>query len=318
MERQIQQNRTRVLVTGGAGFIGIPLTRSLLERGCEVAILDCFRYPARRRFVPEHPILTVYEGDLRNDTWTRQVVEDFKPSVVYHLAAIHYIPECEANPIEALEINVVSTQIILDAVRSLPLRRFHFSSTSAVYLYQGAPYGEDDPLGPMDLYGITKYTCEMLVRHFHKTTGHSCVITRFFNVYGENETQPHVIPAVLEQLKNGNRIVKLGNLESRRDFVFLEDLVNALIALMNVEGIEMDAFNIGTGSAVSIRELVQTIEDLIKEPIHVEVDPARLRKTDAPLLQMKVGKLAKAAGWRSQYDLRRGLEITLRSEGLVK
>jgi UDP-glucose 4-epimerase len=318
MEKDIQKNRPRVLVTGGAGFIGIPLTRALLQQGCEVAILDCFRYPERSRLVPDHPILTVYEGDLRNEIWTRQVVEDFNPSVVYHLAAIHYIPECEANPVEALQINVVSTQIILDAVRSLPLRRFQFSSTSAVYLYQGAPYGEDDPLGPMELYGITKYTCEMLVRHFHKKSGHSCVITRFFNVYGENETQPHVIPAVLEQLKNGNRTIKLGNLESRRDFVFIADLVNALVALMNIDGIEMDAFNIGAGSAVSIRELVQTIEDLIGEPIHVEVDPARLRKTDPPLLQMKVGKLEKAAGWFSQYDLRRGLEITLRAEGLLK
>jgi UDP-glucose 4-epimerase len=317
MESDNQKNRTRVLVTGGAGFIGIPLTRSLLEQGCKVAILDCFRYPARRRLVPEHPNLTVYEGDLRNETWTRHVVNDFTPSVVYHLAALHYIPECEANPVEALQINVVSTQIILDAVRSLPLRRFQFSSTSSVYLYQGAPYAEDDPLGPMELYGITKYTCEMLVEHFHTMSGHPCVITRFFNVYGENDTQPHVIPAILKQLKNGNRTVKLGNLESRRDFVFITDLVNALIAL-TVEQIEMDAFNIGTGTAVSIRELVQTIEDLIGEPIHVEVDPARLRKTDPPLLQMKVGKLEKAAGWRSQYDLRRGLEVTLRSEGLLK
>jgi UDP-glucose 4-epimerase len=314
----MQKNRTRVLVTGGAGFIGIPLTRSLLEQGCEVAILDCFRYPARKRLLPEHSSLTVYEGDLRNETWTRQVVEDFNPSVVYHLAAIHYIPECEANPVEALQINVVSTQIILDAVRSLPLRRFHFASTSSVYLYQGRPYGEDDPLGPMELYGITKYTCEMLVRHFHKTSGHSCVITRFFNVYGAHETQPHVMPAVLEQLKNGNRTVKLGNLKSQRDFVFMDDLINALIALMHVEGIEMEAFNIGTGSAVSIRELVQIIEDLIGEPIHVEVDPARLRKTDPPLLQMKIGKLEKTTGWRSQYELRRGMEITLHAQGLLK
>jgi nucleoside-diphosphate-sugar epimerase len=126
------------------------------------------------------------------------------------------------------------------------------------------------------------------------------------------------MPAVLEQLKNGNRTVKLGNLKSQRDFVFMDDLINALIALMHVEGIEMEAFNIGTGSAVSIRELVQIIEDLIGEPIHVEVDPARLRKTDPPLLQMKIGKLEKTTGWRSQYELRRGMEITLHAQGLLK
>lgn len=286
--------------------------------GCEVAIIDCFRYPGRRELIPQDKQLTIYEGDLRDESWARKVVSGFNPSVVYHLAAIHYIPECEANPIEALQINVVATQVILEAVRSLPLRCFQFASTSSVYLYQGEPYGEDDTLGPMETYGITKYTCEMLVRQFHKTSGQNCVITRFFNVYGENETQPHVIPAILEQIKRGERTIKLGNIDSRRDFVFMADLVGALTTLMKVDGIALETFNIGTGRAVSIRELVETVGDLIGEKINIEVDPARLRKTDPPLLQMKVGKLEKATGWRSQYDLRRGMEITLHSEGLLK
>ena len=307
----------KVLVTGGAGFIGIPLTKALLESGFQVAILDCFRYPERRRLLPDHEKLSIYEGDLRDESWVREVVLHFNPSVVYHLAAIHYIPECEANPVEALQINVIATQIILEAVRTLPLRCFLFASTSSVYLYDGQPYGEDDALGPMETYGITKYTAEMLVRQFHKTSGKMCVITRFFNVYGENETQPHVIPAILEQVKAGSRAIKLGNVDSRRDFVFMADLVDALIALMGIEGVGLETFNIGTGRAVSIRELVDTVGQLIGEPINIEVDPSRLRRTDPPLLQMKTGKLENAIGWKSRYDLRKGLGITLRSEGLL-
>lgn len=308
----------RVLITGGAGFIGIPLAKTLLKYGHQVAILDNFRWPGRRELLPHDASFGVFEGDIRDRQFIRQTLATFTPTVVYHLAAIHYIPECESNPSDAVEINVLGTQILLEYLRPLNVKRIFLASTSSVYLSTGQPYSEDDPLGPSDIYGVTKVAAEMLLRQHHQTTGHSCVITRFFNVYGEHETNLHVIPIIVEQLKARMGRIRLGNLSSRRDFIFMDDLISALLALMASENIQMEAFNLGTGTAYSIQQIVDTCEELLGHKIIVDIDPERLRKTDPSLLQNKIGKLQNATGWQPKYDFCAGMQIVLRSEGLIE
>ena len=307
----------RVLITGGAGFIGVPLVEALLDAGHQVAILDNFRWPGRRELLPHHASLTVYEGDIRNAKLVRHVATTFQPSVVHHLAAIHYIPECEKNPSEAVGINVLGTQVLLECLRSLNVKRVFLASTSSVYLSTARPYREDDPLGPGDIYGVTKFAAEMLLRQHQQTTGQSCVITRFFNVYGENETNQHVIPVIVEQLKVRTERIQLGKLDSRRDFIFVEDLVDALLRLMDMEGVQMEAFNIGSGTAYSIQQVVHICAELLGQKIVVDVVPGRLRKVDPPLLQARIAKLHEATGWQPRHDFRSGLGVVLRSEGLI-
>jgi UDP-glucose 4-epimerase len=127
----------RILITGGAGFIGIPLAKTLLKEGHQVAILDNFRWPGRRELLPRDASFVVFEGDIRDRQFVRQTLATFVPSVVYHLAAIHYIPECESNPSDAVEINVLGTQILLEYLRPLHIKRVFLASTSSVYLSTG-------------------------------------------------------------------------------------------------------------------------------------------------------------------------------------
>ena len=307
----------RVFVTGGAGFIGVPLAKALLDAGHQVAILDNFRWTGRRDLLPSHQSFTVYEGDIRNMQLVRRIVTTFRPSVVHHLAAIHYIPECENNPSDAVGINVLGTQILLECLRPLHVRRIFLASTSSVYLSTGRPYHEDDPLGPSDIYGVTKFAAEMLLRQHHQTTGQSCVIARFFNVYGPHETNLHVIPVIVEQLKTRTGRIQLGKLDSRRDFIFVEDLVDALLRLMRVDNIQVEAFNIGCGTAYSIQQVVDICGELLGQKIAVDIAPDRLRKVDPLLLQARIEKLQQASGWQPKHDFLRGLRIVLHSEGLL-
>ena len=308
----------RVFVTGGAGFIGVPLVKALLDAGYEVAILDNFKWPGRRELLPRQESFAVYEGDIRNMQLVRHIVTTFRPSMVYHLAAIHYIPECENNPSEAVAINVLGTQILLECLRPLDVGRIFLASTSSVYLSTGRPYCEDDPLGPGDIYGVTKFATEMLLRQHHQTTGQSCVIARFFNVYGKHETNLHVIPVIVEQLKAGTGRIQLGKLDSRRDFIFVEDLTDALLRLMRVEDIQVETFNIGSGTACSIQQVVDVCGELLGQTIAIKIAPDRLRKVDPPLLQAQIGKLHEATGWQPRHDFRSGMRIVLRSEGLIR
>src|SRR5439155_2778218 len=147
---------------------------------------------------------------------------------IFHFAAVHYIPFCTANPFEAMRINVLGTQAVIDAAAAGPTGRIVFASTSDVYSVKDAPLSEDDPIGPYTVYGTTKMMSERLL--WLATTMNprlSVSVARLFNVYGPRETNPHVLPEVLDQLKSGGCTLRLGNLWPLRDFVFVEDVADA-------------------------------------------------------------------------------------------
>jgi UDP-glucose 4-epimerase len=248
--------------------------------------------------------------------FVRAAITRFGPDIVYHLAAVHYIPECEDRPTEALAINTIGTQVLLNHLGEA--KKLVFASTSSVYKYEGNPYKETDPYGPSDVYGITKVAAEQLVMHHSKITDRPCVISRFYNVYGEEETNPHVIPVIIQQLKSGARKIKLGNLVSKRDFIFIDDLIEALVILGKIPTDGFDVFNIGSSEFVSVRELVKIMSDIIGAQVEVEIDPARIRKNDPPLLAADNTKLKETTGWMPKFDIKSGLTRILMIDGLIQ
>jgi UDP-glucose 4-epimerase len=306
----------RVLVTGGAGFIGSHLVESLLGSGAEVLVVDDFRLGRREHLASPPPVsgLTVLEGDIRSADDLRPVT-DFAPDAVFHMAALHFIPYCNAHPQEALEVNVLGLDTVLRAVRESPLRTFVFPSSGAIYGFGDDPWPETAPARPDEIYGISKWMGEQIMARFHADTpGLRTVVARLFNTYGPRETNPHVLPDVMKALSAGKPI-ELGNLWPKRDLIFVTDTAAALVAAAE-GGPSFEVFNVGTGTGTTIADVMETIGEVTGNPVDVRQVPERMRDGDGHLVS-DPQKLMNATGWKPQHDLEAGLRALLTWEGLL-
>ena len=306
----------RALVTGGAGFIGVPLVERLVWAGCHVAVMDNFRVSKAERIEPLCPPVTLMEIDLVDRESVLAAVKEWQPEISFHLAALHFIPECRAHPAETLAINVLGTQHLLDALGELPEPgRILFMSTADVYQPSTEPHSELSAVSPDNVYGLSKYTGEQLVAQYHAATGTPVTIVRQFNVYGPGETNPHIIPEIVAQLHTGDRL-RLGNLDARRDYIYVDDVADGLLALAAASPPGRPV-NLGTGQSHSGHRLIAEMADLTGRQLHVEQDPDRLRPSDRPNLQADVTSLRTQLPDFSPLPLTEGLRRLLRAEGLL-
>jgi UDP-glucose 4-epimerase len=306
----------RVLVTGGAGFIGHHLVRSLLAAGADVLVLDDFSFGRRSHLegLPREQHCRLWETDIRDAT-AFDAVPEFTPEVVFHLAAVHFIPYCNAHPKETLGINVLGTDRLLRALRDLPIRTLVFTSSAAVYGFADHRLAENDELQPVDVYGRSKWLGEELVQRFSEDRPDVRTISaRLFNVYGLGETNAHLLPDLFAALRHGREIA-LGNTWPERDYVYVNDVVRALIHLAQGPA-ACEVFNVSTGVGNTVLDVVQTIEALSGQPITVRHDPKRVRAQDGHLVSSN-GRILRQTGWRPAYDLKRGLYDLLQLEGLM-
>lgn len=300
----------RILITGGCGFIGSAVTAELSAAGHEVFILDDLSYGSRD-FV-----------DIADDHFClanildRGKVHDFvtatRPEAVIHLAAVHFIPHCNKFPYESANINILGTMNVLDAAATVgSVRQVMFASTAAVYPIADHAVQETLPVGPLDIYGLAKVAGERLCHEFHLATGVATVVCRFFNAFGPNETNPHLIPEIQQQVNAGERKLKLGNLDPKRDFIHTSDMARATRQLLDAFTKGYDVFNLGRGEEYSVREIVAAFGRNIGAEIGIEVDPERVRKTDRLHLLADVTKLKKFAGWEPVVSLDAGIRTLI-------
>jgi len=300
-----------VLVTGGAGFIGSVTVRMLLDKGARVKVVDnCFA--GERSLIPEGA--SFEQLDIRSDE-LQNAVSEFDPDSIVHLAAVHYIPYCNQHPEETFEVNVMGTRSLLEAAKELKtLDTVVFVSSGAVYPPESGPLGEGSRVGPMDIYGRTKLIGEDLTQLFGTKSGVSTAAVRLFNVYGPNETNEHLIPAILNQLRAGSRTIELGNLSPKRDFVYVSDVARALTTILtDFEG-DFRTYNVGSGTARSVREVVECASDALGENIEIEQDDERVRESDRPHLQSDIGRIRTELGWEPQIEFVEGLRRLLPQE----
>ncbi len=302
---------TRILITGGAGFIGSALSKHLQELGHTVHVLDNLSFGKRELAgVPDERF---HLCDIRDRDATAAVLAKVRPEQVLHLAAVHFIPYCNQHPVEAAEININGTINVLDACEHAgSLRQVFAASTAAVYPIADGAMAEDHATGPMDIYGITKLATEKLVSEFHLRTGIATIVGRFFNAFGPNETNPHLIPEIQQQVLSGARTLKLGNLDPKRDFIHTEDMGRAMGALLAKQASGHDTFNIGRGIEYSVREIVEAFERQLGEKLMIEVDPARVRKVERMHLLADVEKLKRATGWEPLWGIDEGVATLLK------
>lgn len=306
----------RVVVTGGAGFIGSHVVESVLDTGAEVLVIDDFRLGRREHLERAQATgrLRVVQGDIRASEGISEIA-DFEPDTFFHLAALHFIPYCNAHPQEALDVNVLGLDAVIRSVREMPLKAFVFPSSGAIYGFADEPWPETAPARPDEIYGISKWMGEQLMERFHRDRPEvRTVVARLFNTYGPRETNPHVLPEVMRALRAG-KLVELGNLWPKRDLIFVTDMADALVAVAAGEpGLEV--FNIGTGVGTPIAEVMQVIEEITGHPVEIRQVPERMRDGDGHLIS-DPSKLIEATGWKPQHDLEAGLRRLCEWEGIL-
>lgn len=248
-----------ILVTGGAGFIGSALAMRLAEAGERVRVLDDFS-TGRRERLAGRPDIEVVEGDIRDPAAVRAALGG--ADRVAHLAALASVPRAELEPEAAAGVNVEGTLVLLGESRRAGVSALVYASSCAVYGDAGTwPIGESAPLRPRSVYAATKLAGERHVLLYHRTGGPPAIALRFFNVYGPGQPADSPYSGVLArfaaQALAGERPEVHGDGGQTRDFVFVDDVVDALIRALGRVATDAggQAFNVGTGRAASVMEI---------------------------------------------------------------
>jgi UDP-glucose 4-epimerase len=309
--------KRNVLVTGGLGFVGARLSAELAAHpDTKVVVVDC-ELTGSPDNLPEETRarIDLVKSDLSDEAAAREIILDFRPEVIFHLAAIHFIPLCNSRPTLAVRMNVQSTANVLDAAASLANPPcLVFASTAAVYAPSDAALTESSSLGPTDIYGLTKLWGEQLVARYRDESEAPTAILRLFNVVGEGETNPHLIPSILVSAGDGSArgVLRLGNLTTRRDYVYVGDVAKAFAAAPDVAA-EHGALlaNVCTGVASSGYEVLDVIGLETAKSCTVETDPNRVRSSDRPVLLGNADSFSELFGWRPATDLRHSVRSAL-------
>ncbi|MGE2836561.1 NAD-dependent epimerase/dehydratase family protein [Mycobacterium sp. SMC-4] len=301
----------RIIVTGGAGFVGHELIR-VLRADNTVLLADALRYGTPEWFDNDLDGVEFRQVDIRDAKAISTVVEEFSPDVVVHLAAIHYIPECDADPALAVATNVSGTVNLMAACK--PGTRFVFASSGAVYEPDEAPHREfESALGPADIYGITKLQGEEYVRAFARDRGLSACIVRLFNVIGPGETNPHLLPAIVSQLHGGADAINLGNTWPKRDYIDVLDAASGFAAAAlgaNPDGVACEVVNLGSGQQYSVDDILARMRSVLGLRFEVRQDPSRMRAVDRPFLGADISHIHDVFGWQPKHSLDDTLQRT--------
>jgi UDP-glucose 4-epimerase len=307
----------RILITGGAGFIGRAVVELCLAEGFCVAVYDNLSFGRQSNLTPFRKDIVFFENDTRDDQALDQALGSFKPECLVHLAAMHFIPYCNDHPQETLDVNVGGTFAVLRACVRWGVESIVFASTGALYASETHPLNEihDQPV-PSDVYGLSKLLGEQICAFFASTTDLQCRVARLCNTYGPYETNPHLIPHIIESLRAGPS-VELGNVDTKRDYIYVEDVAKILMRYSQIDDLKHFTMNVGTGTEYSAQEIVECLAGLIGKPIEIVTSPDRVRKVDKLHQIADITTLVNLVGYLPQHTLQDGLKKLLVHEGLL-
>ena len=314
----------RVLVTGGAGFIGSHLVGRLLARGDEEAIVDCFDdfYPERVKRRAIAPLLAqgarLFEVDIRDEAALRKAFADARPEAVVHLAALAGVRPSLTEPGRYLDVNVRGTANALSAARDAGTRRFVFGGSSSVYGARSeAPFRESDRTdSPLSPYAASKVAGELLARTWHNLYGLESVCLRFFTVYGPRQRPDLAIHKFARKMLAGEKLPFFGDGESRRDYTYIDDILDGVVAAIDKPGLADEVLNLGGAHTTSLRELIALLEEALG--VKAVLDRLPMQPGDVPLTSADVTRAGEVLGYAPKTPLKEGLRIFaewMRGEG---
>lgn len=302
----------RFLITGGAGFIGSALSNRLVREGHEVRVIDSLRSGQPERLDPR---VVFTRGDVADIPRMWTLLQDVE--CVYHLAARVSVPESIQYPRDYNHENVGGTVSLMEAMRDVGVRRVVLASSGAVYgsqpeqpLHEGMIPNPDSP------YAVSKLAAETYVRTIGRLWGIESVSLRIFNTYGPGQmlppSHPPVIPHYLRAALTGASLVVFGDGESTRDFVYIDEVVSALIAAATAPNIDQQMINIGSGIETSINTLIRSIEEVSGRELQVIYNNSKSAGVTHMRADLRLAE--RLLGYSPQTDLKTGLRQTIEQD----
>ena len=309
-------NNKTALVTGAGGFIGSQLVEALLAEGARVRAFVRYNSrgdPGLLRLLPAELAarLEIVPGDLRDFRALLASARDC--DLVFHLGALISIPYSYRHPHEVAETNFMGTLNILSACRELGTPRLVHTSTSEVYgTALHTPMDESHPLQGQSPYSASKIGADKLAESFYLAYNLPVVTVRPFNTFGPRQSARAVIPAIVTQALTRD-LIRLGNVDTTRDFTFVSDTVAGFMAAASAEGAEGGVFNLGTGVEIRVGDIAQKAAEKIGRPIRIEVEAQRLRPEKSEVLRLvSDNRLAREKlQWTPRVAFDDGLEKTI-------
>lgn len=306
-----------ILVTGGLGFIGSHVAEALIARGEDVLVLDNWSQPERNReneiLLKRHPRVRIVQGDAGDFLTVRRLFENYQVSKVIHLAATPGVRFSLEHPVAVMENNVIGTTVLLDEMHRAGIKDFYFSSSSSVYGNAG-----DDTDHPISPYAASKKATELIAYTYAHLYGMKCYGFRFFTVYGERG-RPDMAPYIFtKKILNGDPITMFGDGSTSRDYTYVGDIVDGIIASMQIYPDKVfQVFDLGNNSPIQLRDFIGELATVIgkkakleyapKQPGDVENTCANITKAQAyfgykPKVKLRDG-LTKFVEWFKEHEL---------------
>ncbi len=301
------------LITGVSGFVGGYLAQAALREGYTSVHGTCFG--DAENVMPGVPI-ELHELDMLDSPGVEALIAKLKPARIFHLAALSSPALSWRKPELTFDINVKGTLHVLEAIRE------HAPKTGALLVGSGDQYGDTPlpencmvsealPMRPVTPYAASKAAQDSLGRVYAKAYGLNIVMTRSFNHAGPRQTAAFVLSSFAKQIAAIERgrsepVLYVGNLDARRDFTDVRDVARAYVALAE-KGVPGEAYNVGSGNAYDIRDLLERLLALSAARIEIRRDPARMRPSDTPLLACDNTKLCAATGWKPEIHIEQTL-----------
>lgn len=303
------------LVTGAGGFIASHLVEELVRQGHDVRAF--VRYNSRNLWgwledSPCRDAVEIISGDVRDYDLVRSSVEGC--DTVFHLAALIGIPYSYVSPLAYVRTNVEGTYNILHAARECGVERVVHTSTSEIYgTAQYVPIDEAHPVNPQSPYAASKASADFLALSYHRSFGLPVVVVRPFNTYGPRQSARAIIPTVISQILDGKETLSLGNLTPTRDLTFVSDTVSGFLAAAASPQTAGETVNLGTGSEISIGDLVAKIASIMGCEVKITSDEQRVRPamSEVERLLSNPGKMRALTGWKADISLDEGLARTV-------
>lgn len=306
----------RVLITGAGGFVGSHLAAHLGAAQPGAQLLGTTLFQSERVHPAVHDSRRI---DLKDYAKVRALLADFQPAAIYHLAAQAFVPRSFEAPWETLENNIRAQLNIIRACLELDMRpRILIVSSAEIYGEVSPaqlPLDESSPIRPTNPYSVSKVAQDMLALQYHLSHDLPIMRARPFNHIGPSQNQRFVAPAFAMQIarieaNKSEAVIYVGNLEAKRDFTDVRDIVRAYSMIIN-SGVPGEAYNVASGKAYSIRQLLDILLSLSDMKIEARVDPDRLRPVDVPEIRGDASKLRRDTGWQTRFTFAETLSDVL-------
>lgn len=310
----------KVLITGVTGFAGSHLAQLLIKQG--INVFGTYRHRSRMDNLSIEILgkINLVECELRDAQSVKTMINEIRPDGIFHLAAQSFVPTSWNSPSDTLNNNIIGQINILEAMREqklfdTPIQIACSSEEYGMVYEDEVPIKETNPLRPLSPYAVSKVAQDLMGYQYTQSYGLHCIRTRAFNHEGPRRGDVFVTSNFAKQIAVIEKglaepVIRVGNLESKRDFTDVRDIVRAYWLLLN-KGISGDVYNIASGVTVKIADMLDMLLSMTKVNIKVEIDPTRLRPSDVPILLGDYSKMKKLTNWEPQIPFKKCLEDLL-------